>query len=92
VKETILTLIEIVTANSLAISELNKAQAQNAAAIAGLSSSVVTLHDSTMTLHNDVTALAAIVKAHDGEIQELKRLVESVTKQWQAYINTLPKS
>ena len=78
-------LIEITTANTVAISHTNaalaglqKAQAENAVAIAQLTSNIHALHTDMLTLEKALVSLTATVAATE--------------RQWQAYINTLPKN
>ena len=71
-------LTDIVTANSLAIAE-------NTKAIAALTNNSLSLHDSIKSLETVAEVLLESAKKHDEAIANLE-------KQWQAYVNTLPKN
>ena len=85
-------LTPIVTANTLAIAEHNKAMAEinktiaeNNKAIAQLTNGLLAAKDNIDRLAGVVETVAASVAAHDEQIATLAR-------QWQAYVNTLPRS
>jgi len=71
-------LTDIVAANSLAIAE-------NTKSIAQLTQNSLTLHESIKSLEAAAEILLESANKHEAVIANLE-------KQWQAYINTLPKS
>ena len=73
------------SANTLAIAEINKTIAENNKAIAQLTNGLLASRENIDRLAGVVETLAATVAAHDEQIA-------SITKQWEAYVNTLPRS
>ena len=72
-------LTQITTANSLAIAEINKTQAENNKAIGQLTNAVLSLHESVKSLETTAEVLLESANKHDAAIANLE-------KQWQAYL------
>jgi hypothetical protein len=50
------------------------------------------LTQNSLLLHNSIQSLERIARGHDAQIEELREITTDLGKQWQAYINTLPRS
>lgn len=72
-------LTQITTANTLAIAEINKTQAEAARSIAQLTNAMLSLHESVKSLETTAEVLLESVKGHDVQIAQL-------VKEWQAYL------
>jgi hypothetical protein len=84
-------LSEIVTANSLALAEHTKAMAEITRAQAENTRSIAQLTENSLLLHDSIKSLEVIARSHDAQIEELRESMRDLQKQWQAYLNTLPK-
>jgi len=84
-------LIEIVTANSVALAEHTKAMAEITRAQAENITSIAQLTQNSLLLHDSIKSLEVIARSHDAQIEELREsmselreITRDVEKQWQA--------
>lgn len=77
---------------ALIVAENTRAMAEANRAIAETNHAVTKLTGMMLTLHESVRSLAASVASHDDSMEELRAIVADTQKQWQAYVNRLPKT
>ena len=64
-------------------------QAKNITALAGV---VNTLATSVASHDEQIEALIKAGEAHDSRLRDVTEAVANLEKQWQAYVNTLPRN
>jgi hypothetical protein len=85
-------LTPIVSANTLAIAEHNKAMAEINKTIAENNKAIAQLTNGLLAAKENIDRLAGVVETVAASVASHDEQIASLARQWQAYVNTLPRS